>query len=69
MKPARANVSQEDVDKYFDNLETVLSGVPPENIFNFDETNFTDDPDNKKVTITQPNIFNNSSKKSGHFIF
>ena len=65
----RANVSQEDAYQDFKNFERVLNGVPPENIFNFDETNFKDDPGNKKVMTTQPNIFNNPKMKSEHFIF
>lgn len=34
---------------YFDNLEKTLEGIPPQNIANYDETNFTDDPGSKKA--------------------
>jgi len=32
-----------------DHLEKNLAGIPPSRIYNYDETNFTDDPGNKKV--------------------
>ncbi len=34
-----AAVSQEDVNSFFDNYEKVATGVPAENVFNYDETN------------------------------
>lgn len=34
---------------YFGNLEKTVEGVPPQNIANYDETNFTDDPGSKKA--------------------
>ena len=49
VKPARAKMSKEQVEEYFHHLQQELDGVAPENIFNFDETNFTDDPKRKKV--------------------
>jgi len=32
-----------------DRLVRTLSGIPPSRIYNYDETNLTDDPGNKKV--------------------
>lgn len=47
--PARAAVTVEMMTKYFENLENTIKNVPPENIFNYDETNFTDDPGSRKL--------------------
>lgn len=47
--PARAAVSIEMMTKYFENLESTIKDIPPENIFNYDETNFTDDPGSRKL--------------------
>jgi hypothetical protein len=44
----RKSVSEADVDSYFDNLLISTAGIPPENIINFDETGFTDNPGEKK---------------------
>lgn len=33
---------------YFQNLQQSIDGVPPGNIINYDETNFTDDPGSQK---------------------
>lgn len=51
VKPERANLSTEQVEEYFQNLEKELEGVPPTHVFNFDETNFADDPKKKTVNI------------------
>lgn len=47
IKQSRASVSKETLLKYFTNLENVLKDVPPENIFNYDESNVSDDPGKK----------------------
>jgi len=44
-------VSKTVVNEYFDNLETSLSGITPQNIINYDETNFVDDPGRKKILV------------------
>lgn len=44
IKRARAAVSPEVIEKYFEHLETSLQGVPLSNIINYDETNLSDDP-------------------------
>lgn len=51
IKRSRAKVSHEILTSYFDNLEETLRDVPAENIVNYDETNFTDDPESKKVVV------------------
>ena len=43
----RAAISVEKLNSFFDNLENTVSGVPPQNIINYDETNLTDDPKSK----------------------
>lgn len=45
----RAAVSPNDVHEYFNNLEKTLAGIPPENIFNYDETNVSDNGGKKKL--------------------
>ena len=47
--PVRAEISAENISNYFDNLKNTVAGVPKENIFNYDETNFTDDPGASKI--------------------
>jgi len=44
IKRVRAGVSKPILDTYFNNLEEVLRDAPGTNIFNYDETNFSDDP-------------------------
>lgn len=51
IKRARAGVTRETIKEYFDELEATLDGVPPENIINYDETNYCDDPGNAKVVV------------------
>lgn len=46
--PKRGSVENAIVNRYFDNIETELNDVPPENVFNFDETNLSDNPGTKK---------------------
>ena len=51
VKGTRAEVTQETIHKYFDNLSVTLEGVAPGNLYNYDETNVTDDPGAKKVIV------------------
>ena len=64
MKAARAEVSEEIISAYFDNLEQSLNEVPPENIFNYDETNVADDPRSKTVIVRRGQ--NQIEKKTQH---
>ena len=48
IKRSRAAVSRQDVDDFFTNFEQTVEGIPPTNIFNYDETNLRDDPGSKK---------------------
>ena len=44
VKAAHAEVNAEVINNYFDCLEETLNNIPPSNIFNYEETNVTDDP-------------------------
>jgi len=41
---SRAKVSQDEIENFLANLEKSSEGIVPDNIFNYDETNFTSDP-------------------------
>lgn len=51
LKASRAAVNEEIIGNYFVELEKSLSGIPPSNIVNYDETNMTDDPGSKTVIV------------------
>lgn len=63
---ARAGTDEAMINEYFDNLKIELEGVPPGNIFNYDETNLVDDPGRSKVITRKgtkyPEKIRNSSK-------
>ncbi|KAG5879349.1 hypothetical protein JTB14_003594 [Gonioctena quinquepunctata] len=48
IKRARASVSKETLGEFYDNLENTLRGLPSSNIFNYDESNLSDDPGKKR---------------------
>lgn len=48
IKRNRASVDMNTITAYIQNLEKVVKDIPPENIWNFDETNLLDDPGQKK---------------------
>jgi len=66
IKRVRAGTTAETINEYFDNLEKEIVGIPPENVWNFDETNVTDDPGKKMCIIIKgvkyPERIMNSSK-------
>ncbi|XP_062542157.1 uncharacterized protein LOC134210149 [Armigeres subalbatus] len=68
IKKSRAAITPEILTDYIDNLRKVLIDVPPENIWNFDETNVTDDPGARKCIVKRgtkyPVNIMNSSKSS-----
>lgn len=47
----RASLSAAVINEYFNNLELTLRDIPLENIFNYDETNLTDNPGKIKCII------------------
>ena len=48
---SRGRLSDETLNLYFDELEKEIQGIPVSNIFNYDETNLTDDPSSKEVIV------------------
>ena len=44
VKPARAEVDADAINSFFDEWENAAGTVPPENLYNYDETNACDDP-------------------------
>ena len=73
VKRSHAAVSREVINDYFDNLKIEVEGIPAENIWNFDETNLTDDPGRKKCVVRRsckyPERIINSSKGSTSLMF
>jgi len=49
VKLLRAGITKQTLEEYIKNLEKTVRYVPSENIYNFDETNLTDNPGKKKV--------------------
>lgn len=49
IKKVRAEVNAEVIENYMDNLKDVLQGIPATHVWNYDETNLSDDPGNRKV--------------------
>ena len=48
-KASRAEVNEDVINDYFNHLAEALKDVPAYNLFNYDETNVTDDPGSKQV--------------------
>jgi hypothetical protein len=51
VKPPKFQMGEVSINSFFDRLDETLRGVSPDNIFNFDETNLTDDPSRKKCIV------------------
>ena len=47
--PSHLQVSSDNIKVYFQNLSEALERIPETNIFNYDETNVTDDPSQKSA--------------------
>lgn len=47
----RAQVDVDQLNQFYDNLEHEVADVPPQNIFNYDETGFHDNPKKKQIVI------------------
>lgn len=73
IKRSRAAINKEILTEYIDNLKEVTEGVPPQNIWNYDESNLTDDPGKKRVIIKRgskyPERIMNSTKTSISVMF
>ena len=51
VKIERAEIFPNMISEYFENLPKTIEEIPAENIYNYDETNLTDDPGAKKVIV------------------
>ncbi|KAJ8937750.1 hypothetical protein NQ314_011734 [Rhamnusium bicolor] len=73
VKHTRAAVDESMLRSSFENLAIELKDVPPTNLWNFDETNATDDPGKKKVLVKKgskyPELIRNASKTSVSVMF
>jgi len=73
IKRARAAVSVEAIEEFIANYEKVAAGVPPENIFNYDESCLRDDPGSKKCIFKRGTKYcekvMNHSKSSTSIMF
>lgn len=73
IKRKRAEVSDTVINEYFANLTGELHGVDPGSIWNYDETNLTDEPGQKKVIMKRgckyPERVMNSTKSSTSLMF
>lgn len=78
IKLSRAGLTVETFNVYFDNLEITLtlpdgSIIPPERIFNYDETNLSDDPGVKRCIfrrgVKYPERVRDSTKASTSLMF
>lgn len=69
----RAQVNEDKINKFFDNLESEIQNVPPENIFNFDETGFHNNPKKKRLLFRRkcrnPEVIRNSTKSCYTAVF
>nr|XP_047129367.1 jerky protein homolog-like [Hydra vulgaris] len=69
IKRKRAEIGTTVIDNYFINLSNETSNISPDNIWNYDETNLSDDPGKKKKILTKrgckyPERIINSTKTS-----
>lgn len=73
IKRSRAEVSVDIIKKYFENLKETVADVPPANIFNYDETNLSDNPGTKKCVykrgVKYPERVQDSSKTAISIMF
>lgn len=49
IKRSRAAIDEKTITDYIDNFSMVTKDVPPENIYNYDETAMSDDPGRSKI--------------------
>ncbi|XP_065650607.1 uncharacterized protein LOC136078741 [Hydra vulgaris] len=68
LKKSRAIVNEEILKDYIQELSKTVQNVPPSNIYNYDETNLSDDPGLKKCLVKRGNKYpaniRNTSKTS-----
>lgn len=70
---SRAQVNEEIINEFFNNLEIELNDVSAENIFNFDDSGFHDDPKKKKMIFRRKcrntEVIRNSKKSCYTAVF
>ena len=49
VRAARAEVTPSAINAYIENLAVSLENISAQNVYNYDETNLTDDPESKTV--------------------
>lgn len=73
IKRVRAQVSEEVITEFIENISGELENVSPENIYNYDETNISDDPGRKKIICRRgtkyPEAIINATKVSFTVMF
>lgn len=73
IKRARAAIDEQTITEYINNLSEVTNDVPPENIYNYDETCMSDDPGRIKIICRRgtkyPERVINSSKSNISVMF
>lgn len=73
IKRARAAVDERVISEYIQNVGKLLKDTPPENVYNYDETNMSDDPGRKKIICRRgtkyPERIMNTTKSSISVMF
>lgn len=73
IKTSRVSVTKDDITSYINNLKETVHEVPPTHVWNFDETNLSDDPKSKKLLVKRgtkyPENICNFSKSSFSVMF
>ena len=64
-----AQVSREQLQKYFKNVEQELKDVPASNIWNYDETNLRDNPGARKYVMKRGTKYAEKVMDSGKVAF
>ena len=73
IKRSRAAISREDVAEFINNYADTVGDIPPENIWNYDETNLVDNPGSVKAVFARgckyAEMVKDSSKSSVSIMF
>lgn len=72
IKRSRAEISEQVLDNFYDELRQAIADLPPKAIFNYDESNLADDPGKKKFIfkrgVKYPDQVINHTKSSISFM-
>lgn len=73
IKRTRAAVDEKAITEYIQNVKKLVEDLPPENVYNYDETNMSDDPGRKKIICRRgtkyPERVMNTTKSSISVMF